>query len=541
MDDSLINALSNVNDEEEDSYDDEAQHLLNGGVIQSKRFLEQLYTYYEAGGWHALLLRQSFDSLNWLLQVVFAYFVLFVFHWFDVLQCVEDCGDLASYMSFKINIFSFGYIIVCGFFLIRLFYRNIMVLRKMGRIHTFCKNLGFDTSISIANLRWDEFTDKLNIPLTSREIASRLMQYDNFMIALLNNHHIPTRIWGIPVFNSMSEIVFKHCVFNVESFTWHTTGKLVNRFRKIGILYLVLLPVILPLMLFYYISKNIDCFYIQRNILGPRTYHRETIWFLREYNELPHFLKRRLQSSEAKANEYFDKFQDKTMDRVGNTLRIVSGLVLFFLVAISILDDSLLLEFTILNKSLLWHLAVWSSLSAFARSLLITSNDIPNLNQILLDWSEYSHYLPDDWYEEPSSTTIRDSFSRFFPYRIVKLWYDVLGCILLPYFLIIKWPQKSDTIINFIQENSEYVENFGHVCRMAAFDLETYGNPLYGPCNGRSNGYSQQGKLEKSILTFGKNYKDENEKVVHLFPQSLDKNNNINMKIYLERLLQEYP
>jgi hypothetical protein len=539
MENSLIDELSSNHTIREE---DVEQTLLGGGDggkirddAYNKELLTNLYYYYESGGWVSVCWRQIFLILVSLVQIGFGVFILFMFDWWSLIHCKEDCGDLISYITISLNYKLTIYLVVCSVFLIGLIYRSSRTLKKMLIIHRHCEQY-IDSSISIANLKWDEFTNYLNLPLSSHEIASWIMQHDNFIIALINNNLIPTTIHNIPVFNSVLEGLFRYCYLNIESIAWHTDGKLARRFRKVGIIYLLLLPIMLPIMITYYISKNVDLFYLQKSFLGSRSYPLDRKWFLRQYNELPHFMKRRLAKSEIYADEYLTQFRDKTMDRVGRFIQIISGSAIFFIVLITAFDDSLLTEFTILDRTLLWHLALWSTLSTVGRGLIIHSHDAPNLSEILCRWGEYSHHLPDDWYEIPSSTHCRNGLSRLYPYTITVVLYEIIGCIAAPYFLIFAWPKASGEIIKFVQNNSEHVPSLGVVCSLSNFNLEKYGSSFYGPVDGVDREYSHNGKLEKSLITFGMNYNDTKDKVLTIFPTT-NKNGEINMRTYLGDLL----
>ncbi len=84
--------------------------------------------------------------------------------------------------------------------------------------------------------------------------------------------------------------------------------------------------------------------------------------------------------------------------------------------------------------------------------------------------------------------------------------------ILTPYMLWSVLPKCAPQIVEFVANNLVEVAGVGHVCSMAAFDLQRHGNVKYGgrPTNQESGSLvdlrSCQGKVEKSLLTFVATY-----------------------------------
>ncbi len=507
--------------------------------VYNKEFLENIYDFHQTGGFIPLCWREILKITIVTVYFIFLLLVIFMFDWKTLIACKKDCGNISQYIEIVYSSKSVFWITLSCVIVITLIIQSVSTITKMYKIKKFCEKK-IDHSISIGNLNWEEFTKRLNLSLSSQKIASWIMQYDNFMIALINNNHLQTTILGFPVFNTLLEKIFKFCIFgSKDSITWQSEKNINKNYRIIGVIYCMLMPFILPVMILYYLSKNMHDMYVLNDVLGSRSYPYEKYWYLREYNELEHFLKRRLNKSKIYAEDYFSKFRNNTFDRIGYTFQLISGLILLFIVFISAFDDSLLTDLSIYDRNMIWHIAFWTYVSTLSKKFLIINNDEVKLADILLKWSEYSHYLPDDWYEIPSSNHCRKQFSRFLPTKIFKIIYDIMGCVTAPYFLLVAWPSNSYKIVNFIQHNFEYDSQIGHICSLSKLDLEQYGSLNYGPYNGVHNHYSKQGKIEKSLITFAMNYKKSESNVENIFPTTLDSEGKVNMKKYIDNLINK--
>ena len=534
MDDSFLNDLSvtqNILD------DEELKNLLNSdNSVDTKEFqmyLKRLYHYYKGGGWGPIISRHILNICNVIFQIITSYIFVFCFNWTELLNCDANCGDIVDYIAFSKTWEAITYMIFGCTYTVYTIITSIRLIKGLRSIDRLCCQRNITQELNYLN--WETFYRQMGVTLQPHDVAQKIMQQDNFIIALINNELIETKFYGIPIFNHQLETIFRYCIFNVDNFAWHTGGKLTKKFKMIGWLYALALPVILPLTVIYSVSRNIDILYIQKQYLGPRTYPLQQVWLLRQYNELPHFLYKRLKRSEVLLNRYFKNIRSPSKERIAKAIQVFTGTILMFIIIISILDDNLLLGMTIWGKSVLWHLAFWVTISTAARTFIPDTIPEPNLDTLLLEWSGESHYLPNRWYRDPTSKDTINELGLVFPTKLVKIGFDILGCILTPYILIKCWASASGDIIDFIHNHSYYTSDIGQICTLSSLDLNTYGNERYGPQSGSLSEYSKKGKLEKSIINFGINYQEEHNEVIKQFPGIIS-NGNINMVKYMTSL-----
>lgn len=502
-----------------------------------KYFYQNLYYYYQKGGWYPLYLDQLFTIFVWIFKIFFGFIIFYCINWGRLFLCEVDCGELIDYIDIQINGLSMLYLFSSLLYVLYLSYRLYYRIKELKIIDEYV-NKYFNDNVDIANISWKNFISKLN--LSNKYIVKSVMQYDNFIIGLVNNKCFPTRFFGIPILNSHLENIFKYCVFSHDEFIWQSERKLRNRFRWIAFLYTLLFPIIVPVVLLHAITSNIDMFYLEKDFVGKRNYGLDAIWEFREYNEYYHFLINRLCKSKPYAEKYINSFKYPVYNKIYSLIQIISASFLTLFVLISIIDDNLLTELLFLNKTLIWHIAIWTSIVSFMSSILSRNvNSNCNFEKLLLDWSQYTHYYPNEWYNNANSNNIRNELIRLYPYKIQRIINNLFSYILTPYILYI-WSNHAYSILNFIQSHSEE-EDIGYICTLSNFDTNLYGSVSYGSLdNGERMSSSVNGKLEKSIITFGIDHQgNDYEKLPVFIKNKINQNGYLTMKPYMEWINQE--
>eukprot|EP00392_Amoebophrya_sp_AT5.2_P012652 g12759.t1 len=219
----------------------------------------------------------------------------------------------------------------------------------------------------LACMSWAEVVDRIILEqkrspfvvkqdeLTALQITNIIMREENLIIGLVNNNHVRNHLpsWlPIRVFYSKSVMfAFRNIVykgfFNHKSKVELGSLKpevLCNHFRLVGFFALVGLGPI--------------CIFVHRNSPLERQWTGYAEWFFREYNELPHSFKQRLELSKQGANDIVDRNEivanTPITDGIRKCIKYVSGSLLAILVVITCFDDSPLLFLKIADKNLLW-------------------------------------------------------------------------------------------------------------------------------------------------------------------------------------------
>lgn len=240
--------------------------------------------------------------------------------------------------------------------------------------------------------------------------------------------------------------------------------------------------------------------------MGTRTWSQLARWKIREFNELEHFFDKRINSSYAKANEYVLQFPSNELAVLAKFVVFICGSFAGVLVLLSLVDESLLLYVKVLDRNLLWYIAIFGIVTAVARPFVVDKHTIFDPDTIFAKVVEKTHYFPRRWRGKVHTYDVYDDFTTLFPYKIAAFLQEILSICLVPFWMIFVLPSQAENIVRFIQQFTENMEDLGDVCAFASFDFESHGNSNYGAPVRRDRRYrSKQGKMEKSFVTFTEN------------------------------------
>lgn len=99
---------------------------------------------------------------------------------------------------------------------------------------------------------------------------------------------------------------------------------------------------------------------------------------MREYNELSHFFQRRLNLSHGPAQRYSECFPSLAMGMIAQCIAFVAGAVIAVLLLLTFANSSVLTNITVLDRTLLWHLAASSLVLAIVRTFVPQSRGFNN-------------------------------------------------------------------------------------------------------------------------------------------------------------------
>jgi len=118
----------------------------------------------------------------------------------------------------------------------------------------------------------------------------------------------------------------------------------------------------------------------------------------------------------------------------------------------------------------------------------------------------FTHFYPNHWDGLCHTQSVKNEFEELFPYKVTLFLMEVLSVLLTPLVLCCSLPQTAPAILDFIRENSTYVDGLGAVCVFSLFQIEKFGDENYGaPATskfGNENQKLENGKLENSFINF---------------------------------------
>ncbi|SGZ38662.1 uncharacterized protein HGUI_00862 [Hanseniaspora guilliermondii] len=328
------------------------------------------------------------------------------------------------------------------------------------------------------------FKDNNNV--TFENIVSRIMRYDNYLIAMYSNE----TLFKFSLFKG------KYKIFLTKSLEWNlnliimnfffANGHLINlnnkklleldlikKFRVAGFINILLTPFLIIYFTLLYLLKY---FYNIKSIFNSREYNLENKYKLREYNELEHFFTKRLNLSIDIANEYLLQFPNNVTNLIYKFLAFISGSLLAILTITTLVADSEnFLSFEVTkNKSILFYISIIGALNTFTYNNI--QQDKYKTYQPKMYFKElvkYTHFVPVAKDNKPLfNIEIRDQFNEVYSLKLINIIHEFASLLLTPYILWFVLPKRSKNIIAFMESITEKDNDLGFICKFANYKPE---------------------------------------------------------------------
>nr|XP_010918784.1 autophagy-related protein 9 isoform X1 [Elaeis guineensis] len=523
-------------------------------------FFERLYNYYCEKGLRCIIIKWIVEILNVIFMICFiAFFLLFV-DWnallhakcgMEAVESGEKPCDLAKEVikQHPLVPLTFTKVMIVGSMVILTFYglfnflKFFVQFKNMVKIRHFYYNSLNVTDREIQTTPWPKILEKLVQlqksqqlcvvkDLSAHEVIMRIMRKENYLIGMLNRGILafPISSWvpGVgPAVNSRTngrkhhlilpktlEWTLNWCIFQsmfdskfcVRREFLTNSSLLKKRLVVVGIGMFLIAPCIMIFMLVYLFLRHAEQFYNHPSIASSRRWSNLSKWIFREFNEVDHLFKHRINSSVANASNYLKQFPSPLITIIAKFISFVSGGFAAILIIIGILDESLL-EGHVFGRNLFWYAAVFGTVTAISRAAVTEELQVLDPEGAMSLVVQQTHYMPNRWRGRENSDSVRVEFETLFQYTGMMLVEEMASILVTPYLLIFVVPKRVDDILRFISDFTVYVEGVGHVCSLSLFDFERHGNRKYGsPFDAARDMRSSQGKLEKSFLSFQSTY-----------------------------------
>ena len=419
---------------------------------------------------------------------------------------------------------------VLTFLWIQRAFRYLLDIPRLKHMHDFYFYLLGISDTEIQTISWQEIVSRLMAlrdanPATARvstrhrklmgsqskqrmdahDIANRLMRRENYLIALVNKDVLDLTLpvpflRNRPLFSKVLEWNLYLCImdylFNQQGqiktlFLRDTHRKalaegLRRRFVVLGFVNIFLAPFLVTYYLTYHFFRYFNEYKRNPSQIGSRQYTPLAEWKFREFNELDHLFRRRINLSYPFANRYIDQFpKDKTV-QLASFVAFISGAVTAVLAVASLVDPELFLGFELTHdRTVLFYLGLFGSVWAVARGLAPEENDVFDPEFSLLEVIRYVHYFPSHWKGRLHSDEVRKEFAMLYQMRIVVFLEEVLSIIFTPFVLWFSLPKCSERIIDFFREFTVHVDGLGYLCSFAVFDFKKGTNEITQGAAGR--------------------------------------------------------
>ncbi|KAG2553375.1 hypothetical protein PVAP13_9KG525600 [Panicum virgatum] len=518
-------------------------------------FFERLYEYFCAKGLRCIITKWIIEILNILFMVCcIGFFFLFV-DWdtlihlkcgVEALESGEKPCDLMKVIKhdplvpFTLpKMITVGSMVILTSYGLTNFLKFFVQLRSTLNVRQFYNDRLKVNDLEIQTISWPRIIEKVVLlqksqklcvvrDLSEHDIIMRIMRKENYLIGMVNkgilsfpirscvpgagptvrshqhdrrNHLILPKAleWTLNwcIFQSMFDSKF--CV-RKEFLT--SPDVLKKRLIFVGIAMLILSPCLVIFPLVYVILRHAEEIYNHPSTASSRRWSNLSRWIFREYNEVDHFFRHRMNNSAVHSLNYLKQFPTPLVSIVAKFVSFVSGGLAGALIIIGFVGESIL-EGHIFGRNLLWYTIVFGAIAAVSRKVVADELQVIDPEGAMCLAVHQTHYMPKRWRGKESSELVRREYDTLFPYTIIMLLEEMASIFITPYLLIFELPKRVDDILRFISDFTIYVDGVGDVCSLSLFDFKRHGNTNYGsPFNGLKSLRSSQGKMEKSFLRY---------------------------------------
>lgn len=360
----------------------------------------------------------------------------------------------------------------------------------------------------------------------------RLMRKENYLIGMLNKGVLafPVSQWvpGVGPIVKSGPKGTQHCLILTKTLEWTLNwcvlqsmfdrnfcvrrdfvadpNTLRKRLMLVGLGMLLLSPFLVIFMLVYLFLRHAEQFYNHPSTASSRRWSNLSKWIFREFNEVDHLFKHRINSSVSHASDYLKQFPTPILSIIAKFISFVSGGFAAILIIIAFLEESLL-EGHIFGRNLFWYAAVFGTITAISRAAVSDDLLVLDPQRAMSLVVQHTHYMPKRWRGKENTEFVQMEFETLFQYTGMMLLEEMASIFLTPYLLLFVVPKRVDDMLQFIADFTVDVEGVGHVCSFSLFDFQHHGNSKYGsPHNSARIQRSSQGKMEKSFLSFHGSY-----------------------------------
>ncbi|CAK7346425.1 unnamed protein product [Dovyalis caffra] len=540
--------------------------LLNGESLNVEPiadldlFFERLYNYYCEKGLWCIIIKWIVELFGLGFTIGFSGFFLLYVDWnglrnakcgMDAVESgIKPC-DLAKEALYPHPLTPLtlskaiivGYLGLFSIYWIFCFLRFFAQLRDILGIRHFYYNSLRVTDNEIQTMQWATVLEKVVQlqhsqqlcvvkDLTAHDVVMRLMRKENYLIGMLNKGVLafPISLWipGVGPTVRTGSNGMQHRLILTKPLEWtlnwcilqsmfdrnycvrrdfiYNPNALKKRLMVVGLAMLVLSPFLVIFMLVYLFLRHAEQFYNHPSTASSRRWSNLSRWIFREFNEVDHLFKHRINSSVMHASEYLKQFPSPIISIIAKFISFVSGGFAAILIIIAFLDESLL-EGHIYGRNLFWYAAVFGTITAISRAAVTDELLVPDQEGAMSMVVQHTHYMPKKWRGKENTERVCMEFETLFQYTGMMLLEEMASIFLTPFLLLFVVPKHVDDILQFIADFTVDVEGVGHVCSFSAFNFQNHGNSNYAsPHNTPRSQRSCQGKMEKSFLSFQSSY-----------------------------------
>ncbi|RYE98547.1 MAG: hypothetical protein EOO41_02250, partial [Methanobacteriota archaeon] len=194
----------------------------------------------------------------------------------------------------------------------------------------------------------------------------------------------------------------------------HNVVTTQRRVQLLAVLWLLALPFVLCYATLVLGTQHLGDAYVSKDIMGPREWSVYARRIVREYNELPHVLERRLAAASKPTRKFLQAAVSPYAASVGRGLTVPTAVLLGLILVAGAVNEDLVLHVTWGGRNLVWYAAVLGGLLSVARGIIPTAGggfrNVRAADVHLRQMAEHTHYLPSAWVMDV--VTFRSAYVR---------------------------------------------------------------------------------------------------------------------------------
>ncbi|SPQ98270.1 unnamed protein product (mitochondrion) [Plasmodiophora brassicae] len=488
-------------------------------------------------GFWRMTLSRIVSLLTLSFTILFSTFLLLYVDWNEVLNCHtrRSCAKIIGIRQDALKNVSFGDAVVIAYFVVFSLYwlwnltSFLYGLRDGFEMRAFYNTKLNITDDALQTMEWADIVTRLEQLQRSfkisiikdhdaLDISNRILRRDNYFIAMVNCNILDLSIPFLtkelhvpPILGKSLEWNIRFCVLNSmfhdETFTipesfFREPERLRRLLVRMACANLILMPFILIFMIIFFFLKNAEELHSRRSYLGPRQWSSLAQWMFREFNEVPHVFKARLNASHEDALAYISQFPPGAISILAQFVAYVSGAIIAVLLLLTASDTALVMDIQILGHSLVYYLVAFTALLAASRSLVATRRPNQDFGVLMSNVFRHTHYMSTLWQEQPQSSIVRREFSRLYPFKVIAFLQEVLCVLTTPLVLGVTLPATVDRVIGFVQQHTVRLPGVGDVCDFATYDFSMFSETRARSSDTAANIAGSIRKVEKSLVSF---------------------------------------
>lgn len=492
-------------------------------------FYIYMYLYYLHKGYSNMILMHIYDLLR---SCFMLGFYIFLVGYVDIhKKGITDFTEMIHYQGF--GLISGVCISIFTFYLLISILKSYHAIKNINQVRNFYRYVLKIDDCELNVLEWNDVSSKfvklprfnINAEFDQLIFANRIMRKENYIIGMMNMGIFNT---NTPLTNgcligtkglewSMFFILFHFFFDEKGAIKKHLVAK-QNKYNslrmfegwitKVAIISFVLAPIVWSYLIVYAILRYSQELKTQPHVLSSRKWNNKSLWSFREFNELFHTFRKRINKSFIPSKLYIDHFENHVVSNTARFFSFVFGSFATILLFLSLLQIE-----TFWGKNVIWWIGIFGILIAVCRTYIPNPNIIHDPREYMEKIVEHTHHKPDEWVNKEHTIDVQRGVCQLFEYKSTIFLRELCTILMIPFVVWFDIRSKAERILDFFIDNTIDTD-IGHICKFAAFNIDECANPAYYTTTSTNEyskdgeWFSKDGKMEKSIVNFKMQHDD---------------------------------